>query len=65
MITYTSGQFGNSGPNLGQYYTLQELYYSVSKSLKVSAAFALDAGNFTNNIGGLVGVHWEFKNGKN
>lgn len=64
MIAYTSGQFGNSGSNLSQYYTLQELYYSLSKSLKVSAAFALDAGNFTNNIGGQVGVHCELKHWK-
>ena len=61
MLTYTSGQYQNSGPALGQYYTLQELYYSLSDKLKLSAAFGLDAGNFTNNIGGLVGVHWQFK----
>jgi hypothetical protein len=59
-ITYTNGQFQNSGPNLQQLYTLQELYYSVSKSLKVSAGFALDAGDFTHNTGGLVGLHWQY-----
>ena len=65
-ITFTSGQYGNSGPALGQYYTLQELYYSLSPGLNVSAAFALDKGNFSNNLGGLVGLHWsvrKFKKG--
>ncbi len=62
LVTYTNGMYANSGPNLGQFYTLQELYYSVSKSLKVSAGFALDAGDFTNNVGGLVGVHWQYRN---
>jgi len=62
LVTYTNGQFQNIGPNLSQFYTLQELYYSLSKSLKISAGFALDAGDFTNNIGGLVGIHWQFKN---
>ena len=61
MLTYTSGQYQNSGPALGQYYTLQELYYSLSKNLNLSVGFALDAGNFTNNVGGLLGVHWQFK----
>ncbi len=59
-ITYTNGRFQN-GSSLGQFYTLQELYYSLSKSLKISAGFALDAGDFTNNTGGLVGIHWQFK----
>ena len=63
MLTYTNGQYQDNGPNLGQYYTLQELYYSFSKSLKISAGFALDAGNFTNNVGGSVGAHWQFKKG--
>ncbi|RYE25626.1 MAG: hypothetical protein EOP45_04605 [Sphingobacteriaceae bacterium] len=53
-ITYTNGKYQNSGPALGQYYTLQELYYSVSQGLNVSATFALDKGYFSNNIGGLV-----------
>ncbi len=61
MLTYTSGQYQNSGPALGQYYTMQELYYSVSKSLNISAGLAVDAGNFSNNVGGLLGVHWQFK----
>ncbi len=61
MLTFTSGQYQNSGPNLGQYYIMQELYYSVSKNLNVSAGLAVDAGNFTNNVGGLVGVYWQFK----
>lgn len=60
-ITYTNGQYQNSGPNLSQFYTLQELYYRFSNSLNLSAGFALDAGDFTNNVGGLVGVHWQFK----
>ncbi|MEX8548640.1 MAG: capsule assembly Wzi family protein [Mucilaginibacter sp.] len=62
LLTYTSGQFQNNGPNLGQFYSLQEMYYRVSKSLKVSAGFALDAGDFSHNVGGLVGVHWQFRN---
>ena len=62
-VTYTNGKYQNSGPGLGQFYTLQELYYGISKSLKVSAGFALDAGDFTNNVGGLIGIHWQFKKG--
>ncbi len=60
-LTYTNGKYGNYGPNLSQFYTLQEVYYSISNSLKISAGFALDAGDFTNNVGGLAGVHWQFK----
>lgn len=62
LVTYTNGMFQNGGPNLGQFYTLQELYYSFSKSLKISAGFALDAGDFTHNVGGLLGVNYQFKN---
>lgn len=62
-VTFTNGQYQNNGPNLNQFYTLQELYYSLSKSLKLSAGFALDAGDFTNNIGGMAGIHWQFKKG--
>ncbi len=60
-LTYTAGQYGGSGPNLGQFYSLQELYYSVSQGFKVSAGFALDAGDFSHNAGGLLGLHWQFK----
>jgi hypothetical protein len=63
MLTYTNGKYGNSGPNLGQFYSLQEMYYSLSSSLKISAGFALDAGDFTNNFGGMAGIHWQFKKG--
>lgn len=59
-LTYTNGKFGNGGPDLSQFYSLQELYYSLSKSLKISAGFALDAGDFSHNTGGLLGVHWQF-----
>lgn len=59
-LTYTNGQYQNSGPGLGQFYSLQELYYSVSKSLKVSAGFGLDAGQFSHNTGGLVGLNWQY-----
>ncbi len=61
-VTYTNGQYGNSGPNLGQFYSLQELYYGVSNNLNLSAGFALDAGDFSHNVGGLVGVHYRFRN---
>jgi hypothetical protein len=61
MLTYTAGQYQNTGPNLGQFYSLQELYYRLSKSLNLSAGFALDAGDFSHNIGGMVGVHWQVK----
>lgn len=60
-ITYTNGKFQNSDPNLSQFYSLQELYYNLSNSVKISAGFALDAGDFTNNTGGSIGLHWQLK----
>ncbi len=59
-LTYTNGQYQDRGPGLGQFYGLQEVYYSVSKSLNVSAGFALDAGVFSHNSGGLIGVHYQY-----
>jgi hypothetical protein len=61
MLTYTSGQYQDSGPNLSQFYSLQELHYGLFKNLNLSAGLALDAGSFGNNIGGLVGLHWQTK----
>lgn len=59
-LTYTNATF-QGGNNLNQFYSLQEFYYNVSKSLKISAGFALDAGTFSQTAGGLIGLHWEYK----
>jgi hypothetical protein len=59
LVSYTSGQYQDIGPNLNQFYSLQELHYGLSKNLNLSAGIALDAGKFTNNIGGLVGLRWQ------
>ncbi len=59
-LTYTSGTPPGSNAHLNQFYSLQELYYSVSKNVNISAGFALDAGNFSDNTGGLIGLHWQF-----
>ncbi|RZJ57030.1 MAG: hypothetical protein EOO55_04180, partial [Hymenobacter sp.] len=60
-LTYTAGQYGGNGPVLGQFYSLEELHYSLSKNVSLSAGFALDAGEFSHNSGGLVGLHWQRK----
>lgn len=60
-LTYTAGQYGGNGPVLGQFYSLQELYCSFSKSVSLSAGVALDAGDFSHNFGGLLGLHWQRK----
>ncbi|RYE36287.1 MAG: hypothetical protein EOP42_03870 [Sphingobacteriaceae bacterium] len=59
-LTYTNGQYQDRGVGLGQFYSLQELYYEVSKNLNVSAGFALDTGDFSHNTGGLIGVHYRY-----
>jgi hypothetical protein len=61
IICYTSGKYQNLEPSLKQFYTLEELHYNISKNLNISAGLGFDTGDFTNNIGGLVGVHWQFK----
>ena len=59
MLSYTSGQYQDSGPYLNQLYSLQELYYGLSNNLNLSAGIALDAGKFTKNVGGILGLHWQ------
>ncbi|RYY22651.1 MAG: hypothetical protein EOP41_06990 [Sphingobacteriaceae bacterium] len=59
-LTYTSGKYQGSA-SLNQFYGLQEVYFSAAKNLNVSVGFALDAGDFSHNTGGLIGLHWQLK----
>ena len=59
-LTYTNGKFRGSD-NLNQFYSLQELNYNISKSLTISTGVALDVGDFSHNVGGLIGIHWQYK----
>lgn len=69
MFSYTSGRFQNglavgypvNSKALGQFYMLQELHYAIDKYLNISLGLGFDSGDLTNNVGGLIGVNWQFR----
>ena len=49
-------------PHKDQLYSLQEItYYPKGRGIQIIAAIGIDYGELTKNIGGMVGVEWQFR----
>ncbi|MEX2336152.1 MAG: capsule assembly Wzi family protein [Fulvivirga sp.] len=49
-------------PHKDQFYSLQEIIYqSPFRGLKVNASIAVDHGEMTKNIGGMLGIEWQIR----